>query len=89
DWHMRMPITLEEHEKSRKKRIDEESVANRLLQRICLARAKRLCTRKEQHQISEGHPSDDDVEKNQIMSTPPIDGSKWIGVNSDDNHQRY
>ncbi|KAJ1352870.1 hypothetical protein KIN20_009359 [Parelaphostrongylus tenuis] len=90
DWHMRMPLTLEEHENSRRRKADEDSVANRLLQRICAARAKRIRAMREQMQISEDHRTDSDaVEKNQIMSTPPIDGSKWIGVNSDDNHQRF
>ncbi|KAL6740530.1 hypothetical protein Aduo_013879 [Ancylostoma duodenale] len=90
DWHMRMPLTLEEHENNRRKRVDDELMANRLLHRICYARAKRMRAMREQFEATQNPLSDDEVEKEkQIMETPPIDGSAWLGVNSDENDERF
>ncbi|VDO29585.1 unnamed protein product [Haemonchus placei] len=89
DWHMKMPLTLEEHENTRAK-TDDELAATRLFQRICQARAKRMRAMREQLQDHENADSDDENEKEkQIMESPPIDGSSWIGVNSDDRHERF
>ncbi|KAK6058331.1 hypothetical protein COOONC_04104 [Cooperia oncophora] len=89
DWHMRMPLTLEEHENTRAK-TDDELAATQLFQRICQARAKRMRAMREQRQEHEHPSSDDEGEKEkQVMESPPIDGSSWIGVNSDDRHERF
>ncbi|XGW29749.1 hypothetical protein V3C99_009079 [Haemonchus contortus] len=89
DWHMKMPLTLEEHENTRAK-TDDELAATRLFQRICQARAKRLRAMREQLQDHENAHSDEELEKEkQIMESPPIDGSSWIGINSDDRHERF
>ncbi|KAK5964392.1 AAA domain-containing protein [Trichostrongylus colubriformis] len=89
DWHMKMPLTLEEHENTRAK-TDDEMAAARLFQRICQARAKRMRAMKEQLQEHKTANSDDEYEKEkQILESPPVDGSSWIGVNSDDRHERF
>ncbi|EYB93895.1 hypothetical protein Y032_0177g572 [Ancylostoma ceylanicum] len=90
DWHMRMPLTLEEHENNRRKRVDDELAANRLLHRICYARAKRMRAMREQFEATQNPLSDEESEREkQIMETPPIDGSAWLGVNSDGNDERF
>ncbi|KAK6750016.1 hypothetical protein RB195_002174 [Necator americanus] len=90
DWHMRMPLTLEEHENARGKRLHDDLAANQLLQRISHARAKRMRAMGEHFGASQHPFSDDEMEKeNQVMETPPIDGSAWLGVNSDENDERF
>ncbi|ETN75854.1 hypothetical protein NECAME_03627 [Necator americanus] len=90
DWHMRMPLTFEEHENARGKRLHDDLAANQLLQRISHARAKRMRAMGEHFGASQHPFSDDEMEKeNQVMETPPIDGSAWLGMNSDENDERH
>lgn len=63
DWHMRMPLTLEEHESNRGKQVNDELTANRLLHRICYARAKRMRAMREQFEATQNPLSDDEFEK--------------------------
>lgn len=60
---MKMPLTLEEHESTRSKRLDEEMAARQLFQRIFQARAKRMRAMREQQQEQDGVLSEEEHEK--------------------------
>ncbi|VDL66438.1 unnamed protein product [Nippostrongylus brasiliensis] len=90
DWHMKMPLTLEEHENAKVKRTDDDMAAHVLFHRICQARAKRMRAMREQLKENEHDlPDGEMVKEKQIMESPPIDGSAWIGINSDDKQRRF
>ncbi|GMS95688.1 hypothetical protein PENTCL1PPCAC_17863, partial [Pristionchus entomophagus] len=91
DWHMRMDVGAEEREMKRAKKEADEECIERTTLRIMQARERRAkegwtMERKGREETGWGDENED--EASLVLSRPPIDGSSWIGVSSDDSSDR-
>uniref|UniRef100_A0A0N5AH33 AAA domain-containing protein n=1 Tax=Syphacia muris TaxID=451379 RepID=A0A0N5AH33_9BILA len=86
DWHMRVPCSFEEIERKRQKKEHDESILNRLTQRILQARKQRVASM----ELDENKESTENKSENRFaLLLPPIDGTPWVTMNSPDCSRRF
>ncbi|GMR41758.1 hypothetical protein PMAYCL1PPCAC_11953, partial [Pristionchus mayeri] len=90
DWHMRMDCGAEERKRKKAKKEADDECIERTTLRIIQAREKRAKEgwTMERKGREEDLGDEDEDEASFVLSRPPIDGSPWIGVSSEETNQR-